>query len=145
MRRNINEQMRTINEIIIHCSATPEGRDFTAADIDRMHRTRGWSSIGYHYVIRLDGTVESGRPEERPGAHCYGRNAHSIGVCYIGGVDRNNKPKDTRTAAQKASLVKVVRSLLDRYPGASVHGHNEYAAKDCPSFDVQRWRKEEGL
>ena len=137
--------MRTIDKIIIHCTATPEGRAVTVAEIDRWHRQRGYAGIGYHYVIYLDGGIHAGRPVETVGAHCKGYNAHSIGVCYVGGEDKTHKPKDTRTASQKASLVKLVKSLLDRYPGASVHGHNENAAKDCPCFDVQRWRKEEGI
>lgn len=82
----LTEPMRTINQIIIHCSATPEGRDYTAADIDRWHRQRGFHGIGYHYVIRLDGTIEHGRPVEQIGAHCKGHNATTIGVCYIGGL-----------------------------------------------------------
>jgi len=134
--------MRRIDEIIIHCSATPEGRDVTVTDIDKMHRLRGWKCIGYHYVIYRDGSIHAGRPEKMEGAHCEGRNAHSIGICYIGGCDRNMKAKDTRTAAQKTALVKMTRVLKARYPGASVHGHNEYANKDCPCFDVQAWGKE---
>ncbi|MBQ0048079.1 MAG: N-acetylmuramoyl-L-alanine amidase [Prevotellaceae bacterium] len=97
--------MRTINELIIHCSATAEGKDFTAADIDRWHRVQGWSGIGYHFVIRLDGTVEPGRPIDKAGAHCSGHNANSLGICYIGGIAPDGKtPKDTRTPAQRLSL-----------------------------------------
>lgn len=138
--------MRHIDEIIIHCSATPEGAPFTADDIRRWHRAKGWRDIGYHWVVRTDGTVEAGRPEETEGAHCRGHNAGSIGVCYIGGVAANGlTPKDTRTEAQKASLLALVRQLKARYPGATVHGHNEFASKACPSFDVRRWAQENGL
>lgn len=94
--------MRIINEIIIHCSATPEGKDYTVEQIKQWHKQRGFSDIGYHYVIYRDGSIHSGRPIERIGAHCLKHNAHSIGVCYIGGVAKDGKtPKDTRTDAQK--------------------------------------------
>lgn len=137
--------MRKIDKIIIHCSATPEGRPVTVETIRKWHIARGWSDIGYHYVIYLDGSVHEGRPLEAIGAHTSGQNLHSIGICYVGGCDKNMKPKDTRTPAQEAALVKLVKSLKERFPGASVHGHNEFAAKACPSFDVQKWRKEVGV
>lgn len=131
--------MRTINKIIIHCSATPEGKDFRAKDIDLWHRQRGFTGIGYHYVIDLDGKVEIGRDETRVGAHCVGQNQCSIGICYIGGLDKDGKiPKDTRTGAQKIALKTLVNSLKNKYPGASVHGHNEFANKACPCFNVSR-------
>lgn len=130
--------MRHINEIIIHCSATPEGRDYTVADIDRWHKARGWRGIGYHYVIYRDGSVHAGRPVEQIGAHCTGHNANSIGICYIGGVAADGKtPKDTRTPAQRIALRELVEELRAKYPGATVHGHREFAPKACPSFDVQ--------
>ncbi len=138
--------MREINEIILHCAATPEGRDFTVGDIDRWHRQRKFDGIGYHYVIYRDGSVHKGRAVERRGAHCTGHNAHSIGVCYIGGCAADGKtPKDTRTPAQRASLEKLVKELLRQYPGATVHGHNEFAAKACPSFNVRAWLAETGI
>lgn len=126
--------MRTIKEIIIHCSATPEGRDVTAADIDRWHRQRGFRCIGYHYVVRLDGTIEQGRPVYEVGAHCTGHNANSIGICYIGGTDAEGRPKDTRTPAQRVVLERLCKKLMLRYPLATLHGHNEFAAKACPSY-----------
>ncbi|MEL7600554.1 MAG: N-acetylmuramoyl-L-alanine amidase [Proteiniphilum sp.] len=129
--------MRKIDKIILHCSATPEGRNVTVRDIDRWHRERGFSQIGYHWVIYLDGSVHRGRPEEKPGAHVVGHNATSIGVCYIGGVDANMKAKDTRTPEQREALKKIVSELQERYPGATVHGHNEFDAKACPSFNVK--------
>ena len=130
--------MRKIDKIILHCSATPEGRHVTVRDIDRWHRDRGFSEIGYHHVIYLDGSIHRGRPEEKAGAHTVGHNTTSIGVCYIGGVDVRMKPMDTRTPAQRASLRKLISELQQRFPGATVHGHNEFAAKACPSFDVQK-------
>lgn len=130
--------MRNINEIIIHCAATPEGKSFTVADIDRWHRQRGWKGIGYHFVIYLDGSVHNGRPIELVGAHCLGHNANSIGVCYIGGCTADGKrPKDTRTPAQKSSLVRLVTELRRQFPKATVHGHCEFANKACPAFDVK--------
>ena len=130
--------MRIINEIIIHCSATPEGKDYTVEQIRQWHKQRGFSDIGYHYVIYRDGSIHSGRPIERIGAHCLKHNAHSIGVCYIGGVAKDGKaPKDTRTDAQKESLIKLIKELKAKYPKATVHGHREYANKACPSFDAK--------
>ncbi len=129
--------MRKIDKIILHCSATPEGHDYTVADIDRWHRERGFNGIGYHYVIYLDGTVNPGRSIERIGAHCIGQNSNSIGICYIGGVTTDGKtPKDTRTPAQRKALRELVDTLRKKYPGATVHGHYEFANKACPSFKI---------
>ena len=129
--------MRPITEIIIHCSATPEGRPHTAVQIDAWHRRRGFTCIGYHYVILLDGTIETGRPVTQYGAHCTGHNMNSIGICYIGGMTKDNKtPKDTRTPAQKAALLQLLKSLKAQYPIATIHGHRDFAAKACPSFDA---------
>lgn len=137
--------MRRIDDIILHCSATPEGKDFSVQDIDRWHKEKGWDGIGYHYVVYRDGSVHVGRNIDKAGAHCVGHNAHSIGVCYIGGLARDGKTaKDTRTEAQKQSLRELVESLLWKYPGAGVHGHNEYAAKACPCFDVGKEFRHEG-
>ena len=130
--------MRKINEIIVHCSATAEGRDYTVGDIKRWHKSRGWQCIGYHYVIYRDGSVHTGRPVAQIGAHCTGHNANSIGVCYIGGCAADGKtPKDTRTPQQREALRGLVADLQKQYPGATVHGHREFAAKACPSFDVK--------
>ena len=138
--------MRKINKIILHCAATPEGKDYTVAQIGQWHRARGFKGIGYHFVIYRDGSVHPGRAVEIAGAHCTGQNANSIGVCYIGGVKADGKtPKDTRTAAQRAAMERLVRELLAKYPGATVHGHNEFAAKACPSFDVKKWLAEVGI
>lgn len=132
-------QTRYINEIIVHCSATPEGKDFTVTDIKKWHLARGFSDIGYHYVIYRDGSVHTGRDESKIGAHCTGHNSYSIGVCYIGGCASDGKtPKDTRTDAQKTALVKLLKELKSRYPKATIHGHREYANKACPSFDAKK-------
>lgn len=130
--------MRNINLIIVHCSATPEGRNVAVADIDRWHRERGFDGIGYHYVVYIDGSVHEGRPLNKVGAHCKGHNIHSIGICYIGGVDLNGKPKDTRTLAQKDALVNLLMRLKRRFPKAVIRGHRDFAAKACPSFDATK-------
>lgn len=131
--------MRQIKEIILHCSATAEGRDYTVADIDRWHKARGWRGIGYHYVIYRDGSVHPGRPVEQIGAHCTGHNANSIGICYIGGLAADNKtPKDTRTPAQIQALRDLVELLKTEYPNATIHGHYEFADKACPCFNVRK-------
>ena len=132
--------MRTIKYIILHCSATREGKPFTAADIDRWHRARGWNGIGYHYVVRLDGTVENGRPEAQIGAHCAGVNATSIGVCYVGGLAADGlTPKDTRTPQQRVALLALLKRLKAKYPRARILGHNHFnKGKACPCFDAAR-------
>lgn len=130
--------MRKINKIIVHCSATPEGRAVTVKDIDEWHKQRGFTKIGYHYVIYLDGTIHLGRKEEEIGAHCLGYNASSIGVCYIGGLAKDGKtPKDTRTPEQKAALLTILKKLKAKYPKATIHGHREFAAKACPCFNAR--------
>ena len=128
--------MRKIDKIILHCTATPEGREVTVADVTAWHKERGFRTIGYHYLVYLDGTVVRGRREEEIGAHCLGQNAGSIGVCYVGGLDSRGKPKDTRTAAQRVALRNLVEGLQRRYPHATLHGHNEFAAKACPCFKI---------
>ena len=127
---------RTVQRIIVHCSATPAGRDVTAADIDSWHRQRGFDCIGYHFLVRLDGTIEAGRQLRKAGAHCLGQNARSVGVCYAGGLDKSGKPADTRTPAQRKALIDLIAALCQAFPGATVHGHREFAAKACPCFDA---------
>ena len=136
--------MRKINEIILHCSATPENKNFTVEDITKWHNAKRWDGCGYHYVIHLDGTIHNGRPVQKVGAHCLGHNTNSIGICYIGGVDKNGKPKDTRTEAQKKALIILVHELLTKYNLKlyQVHCHYEFAAKACPSFKLEDFRKE---
>ena len=122
--------MRNINKIIVHCSATPEGKAFSVDDIRRWHLKRGFADIGYHFVIYLDGSVHVGRPLAKAGAHCKGHNAHSVGVCYIGGCEAHSqKPKDTRTEEQKRSLVRLITELRQQFPNASVHGHSEFTCQ----------------
>lgn len=137
---SLAKSKRKITEIIVHCSATAEGRDFTVADITRWHKQRGFSTIGYHYVVYRDGSVHDGRNIDVSGAHCTGHNANSIGVCYIGGCAADSKltPKDTRTTAQKESLLKLLKKLRTLYPKARIHGHRDFANKACPSFDATK-------
>ena len=134
--------MREINKIVVHCSATQEGKNISAATIDKWHKKRGWRGIGYHYVIGLDGLIELGRPVEQVGAHVKGHNKNSIGICYVGGVEAERDDdgewvaKDTRTPEQKESLLMLLKVLKKVHPAATIHGHNEFAAKSCPCFDA---------
>ena len=130
--------MRKINKIILHCADTPEGRDVKTEEIKRWHtQERGWSDIGYHYVIELDGSLHNGRDEDIAGAHCKGHNSDSIGVCYVGGSDSEGNPKDTRTDEQKTTLVNLLSDLIDKHPDAVVFGHRDFSTKACPSFDAK--------
>ena len=142
---------RKITDIVIHCSATIEGKVFRAKDIDLWHKKRGFRKIGYHFVVDLDGTIEQGRPLREAGAHVKGHNANSIGICYIGGLDSKGKEKDTRTDKQKASLLFLVKTLKAAIPTVcKVAGHRDYSPdlngngvidpneriKSCPCFDA---------
>ena len=132
------KSVRQIRKIIIHCTATPEGRDVDAEEINRWHKNRGFSQIGYHYVIKLDGTIEEGRSVHMVGAHTKGHNTGSLGIVYAGGIDAKKKAKDTRTPEQDTALTNLLTYLVSKYPDVTIHGHNEFANKACPSFDVQK-------
>jgi N-acetylmuramoyl-L-alanine amidase len=133
--------MREVNELIIHSSATREGANIGADDIRRWHVIdNGWSCIGYHFVIRRSGCVEPGRALRMAGAHVSGRNANSVGICMVGGVAADGRTaEDNFTQAQWASLIALVEKLRGQFPGATVHGHNEFSATACPSFVVRKW------
>ena len=140
----MKKSKRTITEIIVHCTATPEGKDYTVDDIRKWHTAkppqgRGWSDIGYHYVIDRKGHILPGRDVDTIGAHCEGHNAHSIGVVYVGGLSAlNGKPKDTRTLAQKAGLIRCLTELKSLYPHAKIYGHCDFTkSKPCPCFDAK--------
>lgn len=130
--------MRKINKIIIHCTATPEGRDVTKKDLYAWHvKERGWSDIGYHFFIDLAGEIHECRPIERTGAHTKGHNWDSIGIAYAGGMNADNtKSKDTRNELQREALVDLLCQLHDTYGGV-VYGHRDFSFKDCPSFDAK--------
>jgi N-acetylmuramoyl-L-alanine amidase len=129
---------RKLSRIILHCTATPEGKHFDVATIRRWHvKDRGWKDIGYHYVIYLDGSVHEGRPLEQVGAHTSGHNADSIGVVYVGGCDAKMKAKDTLNEAQEVAMVNLIEALRAAHGEMTLHGHNEFAAKACPSFNVK--------
>ena len=160
--------MRRIDEIIVHCTASPEGQPMTVKQIDDIHRRHNhWSQIGYHKVIYLDGSIHDGRPLDLMGAHCNedGHNRFSIGIVYVGGCAKDGKtPKDTRTPEQKAALATLLKLLHEKYPNARLYGHRELvcrlkkadplydctrckgypsfcrdAKKSCPSFDVHEY------
>lgn len=147
---SIKKSRRQITDIVIHCTASEYGKDLTVADVRRMHKALGWSDIGYHYLIRQDGRIEKGRDVDLIGAHVSGHNAHSIGVCYVGGLDTNGNPADTRTPNQKESLVCLLKMLMAAYPTARIKGHRDFSPdlngngciepsewiKRCPCFDV---------
>ena len=143
---------RTVTDIVIHCTASKVGRDLTAADIRKQHKSQGWADIGYHYVVRLDGTIELGRDVDKIGAHVGGYNAHSIGVVYVGGIGVDGKGKDTRTENQKKALINLLSMLRKVYPKALISGHRDFSPdknhngivepsewiKECPCFDARR-------
>lgn len=134
--------MTNITHIVLHYSATYEDQNLTVKDIDKMHKARGWSGVGYHYVIRRDGTIETGRPEKQVGAHVGGQNSGKIGICCIGGLNRKTGPNvgvDNRTPAQIQATVQLVKSILARHPKAKVVGHRDLAPTQCPGFDVIPW------
>lgn len=128
--------MRKIEKIIIHCSATKSNKRYSFEQLERDHKARGFLCCGYHYYITRDGQLHFGRPEDAVGAHAKGFNARSIGVCYEGGLDEQGYPADTRTPAQKQTLLKLLRSLRTDYPDAEILGHCELPGtqKACPCF-----------
>jgi N-acetylmuramoyl-L-alanine amidase len=132
--------MRKINRIIIHCSATKSDHDIDVSDVRQWHLDRGWSDIGYHYFVDIRGNGFKGRPIEKRGAHVRGHNHDSIGICYAGGIGNDGKPKDTLTDSQRRKIeqyIKAIRAVFGEH--VSVHGHNEYANKACPSFKVDKY------
>lgn len=141
---NANTKDRSKTDfIVIHCSATSEKQNFGAADIDKWHRSKGWACIGYHYVIKRDGTLEVGRKESQVGAHVADWNSVSLGICLIGGIDADDptKAEDNYTDAQWVTLKKLLKELKVRYPKAKIQGHRDFpkVAKACPCFDVATW------
>lgn len=132
-----------IKRIIIHCSATTPTMDIGAAWIDALHRKeKGYEKIGYHFVIRRDGVIESGRSLDEVGAHTAGYNTNSIGICMVGGINKQGKAETNYTPEQWEVLRMLVKDLNSKFPTATIHGHNEFAAKDCPCFNVKEWVNE---
>jgi N-acetylmuramoyl-L-alanine amidase len=132
--------LRKINKLIVHCSATPEFKNFDVDDITDWHvNGNGWSDCGYHFVIKIDGTIQTGRPINKIGAHCFRNNRSSIGICYIGGMNRDmTEWIDTRTPEQKDSLIALLMELKEKYSEAVVYGHNDFTDKKvCPCFDAK--------
>ena len=154
------QRRKATRKLAIHCTATREGQDFDATTIDGWHRNQGWAGIGYHFLIRLDGSIEAGRPVDAIGSHIAGHNADSVSIVYVGGLDRQAKPKDTRTEDQKAAMAQLVRHLKAQFPGITkIGGHRDFSPdrngdgkitrgewlKDCPCFDVADWLRAEGI
>lgn len=134
--------MREIDEIILHCTATPPGREVDIAEVRRWHtQGRNWSDVGYHYLIQLDGSLQAGRPLERQGAHVKGRNETTVGICYVGGLDHDGKACDTMTVDQEETFEHLCFALqLVLARPLQVSGHNQYSSKACPGFSVpEKW------
>lgn len=136
-----NRKLKSINEIIVHCSATPPDRDIGAAEIRNWHvrAPNHWDDIGYHFVIRRNGKIEPGRTLDFVGAHCRGHNSRSVGVCLVGGTKLNEHPKPDAsfTMDQYQALLALIRMIQVVVPGTvKVSGHRDYSSKACPSFDV---------
>lgn len=145
--------MRSIELLVVHCSATRAHQDIGRKEINSWHEARGWGSVGYHFVIRRNGVVEPGRPVDKAGVHTKGHNAKSIGICLVGGVDANGKAENNFTKEQFKSLQKLLLDLLESFPSAVILGHRDLSpdldgdgviepfefVKDCPCFDVRDW------
>ena len=145
-----------IKRIVVHCTATREGSDINAATIRGWHLKQGWSDIGYHYVVRLDGRIEKGRPDTAIGSHVKGWNKGSIAIVYVGGLDSKGKAKDTRTPAQKKALKEIINRMSALHKNPPVMGHRDLSPdkdgdgvvekhewlKMCPCFDVRDWVKQ---
>ncbi len=134
----LRDTSRAIDEIIVHCAATPEGKYFDVRDVTAWHKQRGWGRCGYHFIVLLDGTIQEGCPVGQEGIHTKRHNKGTIGISYIGGVSKDGKvAKDTRNKAQRAGLIGLVMALKAKHGIAKpVSGHNQYAQKACPSFSV---------
>lgn len=133
--------MREIRQIIIHCSATMPHQDIGAEQIREWHKMNGWEDIGYHYVIRINGIVEKGRPLQNPGAHARGWNGESLGICLVGGLNDDGQPDKTFNGYQLDILRDLLWYLTDRFPAAEILGHRDLPEvnKQCPCFDVKEW------
>lgn len=142
--KNKLSNRKKTTEIILHCASTPEGKDYTVDQIHKWHLDRGFSGIGYNFVIYRDGTIVEGRPIDCVGAHATNHNSTSVGICYIGGLDNNKKAKDTRTAEQKEAMYQLVADIMEKYnlTDKAIHGHYEFANKSCPCFKREKFIEE---
>ncbi|MGW8706069.1 N-acetylmuramoyl-L-alanine amidase [Brevundimonas sp. NPDC055814] len=145
--------VKSVRYLVVHCAATPPARDIGVKEIRAMHLQRGFRDVGYHYVIRRDGRIDKGRPDNVAGAHVSGFNSISLGVCLVGGVDAKGKPEDNFTPAQYAALAQLLRQLTSSHPAAQILGHRDLSPdkngdgkitpnewlKACPCFDVRTW------
>lgn len=127
------------NAIFVHCSATKATQDVGVREIRQWHKEQGWLDVGYHFIIRRDGTVEDGRHIDAVGSHAKGHNHNSVGVCLVGGIDEKGRPEANFAPQQMASLRTLLETLMDKYPSAVLKAHHDVAPKACPSFDLQRW------
>lgn len=132
--------MGEIKYLTIHCAATPEGRHVSADQITTWDKAK-FGQTSYHWVVELDGNMVRTLRDNQKGAHVGKANTGNIGICYVGGVDKKLNPKDTRTEAQKKSLLTLIRTYKERYPGIIIRGHRDWPGvkKACPSFDVKSW------
>jgi len=137
--------MREIKYIILHCADTPNDKYFDIEDIDRWHKEKGWSGCGYHFVITRDGKLQKGRDIERVGAHVYGYNSKSVGICLIGGKDKDNKPNLDMTLVQDGALFNLITKLKEKFPEVNIRGHYKVSEKTCPNFNVEKWLEESKL
>ncbi len=138
--------MLPIKYLTIHCAATPEGREVKAETVEQWDIAK-FGQKSYHWIVELDGNAHRSLADDRKGAHVGGNNTGNIGICYVGGCDKAMNAKDTRTEAQTKSLLTLVRTYMERYPGIIIRGHRDWpgVSKACPSFDVKTWLKSEGV
>ena len=135
------EPRKSTEYIVIHCAATKASMDIGLTEIRKWHvQDNGWRDVGYHYIIRRNGEVELGRSIRDTGAHAAGYNHKSVSLCMVGGMAEDNSAENNFTAQQWTALLDLVKQLKSDYPDADVIGHNEISEKECPSFDVQKWK-----
>lgn len=127
------------NAIFVHCTATKPHQDIGVREVRQWHKEQGWLDVGYHFIIRKDGTVEPGRDESAVGSHAKGHNHNSIGVCLVGGINDKGDFEANFTPQQMQSLRTLLTELMEKYPSALLKAHHDVAPKACPSFDLQRW------
>ena len=137
------EPRKSTDYIVIHCAATKASMDIGLTEIRKWHvQDNGWRDVGYHYIIRRNGEVELGRSNRDTGAHAAGYNHKSISLCMVGGMAEDNSAENNFTAQQWTALLDLVKQLKSNYPDADVIRHNEISEKECPSFDVQKWKED---